>query len=360
MYREHLKNHNDEQMVMIGYSDSNKDGGYLMANWSLYQAQEEITAIAQKHQVRLTIFHGRGGTIARGGGPANNAIRAQPAGSINGKFRVTEQGEIIASRYANPDLAHRHLEQIVSAVILASAPHKEEPVPEKWRHTIEEMSKTGLQAYRSLVYDTPGFIEFWESATPLDEIKRLQIGSRPASRTKLGAVNQIRAIPWVFSWMQSRFNLPSWYSLGAGLASVKDMTLLQEMYDGWLFFRTLLNNSEISLLKADMDISALYVNLVPDKKLADEIFNSIRSEYERTRECVLKISRHISLLELEPVTRQAVQLRNPYVDPLNYIQVETLQRLRSLADPDGPEAKPLREIMSLTINGIAAGLRNTG
>ena len=188
----------------------------------------------------------------------------------------------------------------------------------------------------------------------------MQIGSRPASRAKAGAVNQIRAIPWVFSWMQSRFNLPSWYSLGAGLSSIKDTTLLQEMYDGWLFFRTLLNNSEISLLKADMDISALYVNLVPNKKLADEIFNSIRTEYEHTRDSVLKISRHQSLLELEPVTKQAVQLRNPYVDPLNYIQVETLQRLRALSDPDGKESKPLREVMALTINGIAAGLRNTG
>lgn len=360
IYREHLQSHQNDQMVMIGYSDSNKDGGYVMANWSLYQAQEEITRVAAKYNIKLTIFHGRGGTIARGGGPANNAIRAQPVGSINGRFRVTEQGEIIASRYANPGLAHRHLEQIASAVILASAPHEEEIIPKKWRQTMDHISRSGMEAYRSLVYETPGFIEFWESATPLDEIKRLQIGSRPASRAKAGAVNQIRAIPWVFSWMQSRFNLPSWYSLGAGLATVDDLPLLQEMYDGWLFFRTLLNNSEISLLKADMDISALYVRLVPEKKLADEIFSTIRSEYERTRESVLKISRHASLLELEPVTRQAVQLRNPYVDPLNYIQVETLRRLRALHDPDCDAAKPLREIMSLTINGIAAGLRNTG
>jgi len=194
----------------------------------------------------------------------------------------------------------------------------------------------------------------------LDEIKRLQIGSRPASRAKAGAVNQIRAIPWVFSWMQSRFNLPGWYSLGTGLASIDDLILLQEMYDGWPFFRTLLNNSEMSLLKADMDISALYVELVPDKKLGDEIFSSIRSEYDRTLESVLTISRHKSLLELEPITQQTVQLRNPYVDPLNYIQVETLRRLRSLKDPEGAEAKSLHEIMALTINGIAAGLRNTG
>jgi len=360
VYREHLSSHHNEQMVMIGYSDSNKDGGYLMANWSLYLAQEEITGIAQKHGVKLTIFHGRGGTIARGGGPANQAIRAQPAGSINGRFRVTEQGEIIASRYANPDLAHRHLEQIASAVILASAPQKNDPVPERWRKAIGEMSQVAERTYRSLVYETPSFIEFWESATPLDEIKRLQIGSRPASRAKAGAVNQIRAIPWVFSWMQSRFNLPGWYSLGTGLASINDLPLLQDMYDGWAFFQTLLNNSEMSLLKADMDISTLYVSLVTDKNLAAEIFNSIRSEYERTRETVLAISRHNTLLEREPVTQQAIQLRNPYVDPLNYIQVETLRRLRSLPDTEGAEAQSLREVMALTINGIAAGLRNTG
>jgi phosphoenolpyruvate carboxylase len=360
VYRSQLKSHNDEQMVMIGYSDSNKDGGYLMANWSLYQAQEQITRIAQKHNVKLTIFHGRGGTIARGGGPANLAIRAQPAGSINGRFRLTEQGEIIASRYANPDLAHRHLEQITNAVILASTPQNQEHVPAKWRGALEEMSKVAFHAYRELVYETPGFIQFWESATPLDEIKRLQIGSRPAARAKTGAVNQIRAIPWVFSWMQSRFNLPGWYSLGTGLASLNELSLLQEMYDGWAFFRTLLNNSEMSLLKADMNISTLYVRLVPDKKLADEIFGIIRAEYDRTRKMVLAISQHTTLLELEPVTQQSIQLRNPYVDPLNYIQVETLRRLRSLQDQEGSEAKSLREVMALTINGIAAGLRNTG
>lgn len=362
-YQEHLQTHHNEQMVMIGYSDSNKDGGYLMANWSLYEAQEAITQIAKKHHIKLSIFHGRGGTIARGGGPANNAIRAQPVGSINGKFRVTEQGEIIASRYANPALAHRHLEQIVSAVIQASIiSNGEKQLDAKWRGAMNQMSDAALHAYRQLVYETPGFIQFWESATPLDEIKRLHIGSRPSARGKLGAVNQIRAIPWVFSWMQSRFNLPSWYSLGAGLSAIQDLKLLQGMYDGWLFFRTLLNNCEMSLLKADMEISALYVDLVPDKKLAHDIFSIIRKEYEQTCDLVLKISRHNSLLELEPVTQQAVTLRNPYVDPLNYIQVETLSRLRALKDRSGEsdEAKSLRDVMALTINGIAAGLRNTG
>jgi phosphoenolpyruvate carboxylase len=347
-------------MVMIGYSDSNKDGGYLMANWSLYEAQEEITRVAKKYNVKLTIFHGRGGTIARGGGPANSAIRAQPAGSINGRFRLTEQGEIIAVRYSNPGLAHRHLEQIVSAVILASAPLPTPPVPEKWRATMEQMSIVAQRAYRTLVYETPGFIDFWQSATPLDQIKHLQIGSRPSARSQTGAVNQIRAIPWVFSWMQSRFNLPGWYSLGTGLAAISDQSLLQEMYAGWPFFKTLLANTEMSLLKADMEISALYVGLVPDRKLANDIFSSIRAEYERTRKAVLSISGHSTLLELEPATRQAVQLRNPYVDPLNYIQVETLRRLRALPDQDNAETEALHEVMAITINGIASGLRNTG
>lgn len=225
---------------------------------------------------------------------------------------------------------------------------------------MEEMSQAAQRAYRALVYETPGFIEFWECATPLEEIKRLQIGSRPASRAQFGAINQIRAIPWVFSWMQSRFNLPGWYGLGTGLVSIPDRSLLQEMYDGWPFFKTLLNNTEMSLLKADMDISALYVDLVPNKKLAQEIFGSIQTEHTRTREAVLSISRHDSLLELEPATRQAVHLRNPYVDPLNYIQVETLRRLRALSDAEGQETEALREVMALTINGIASGLRNTG
>ncbi len=360
-YREYLKSLHDEQMVMIGYSDSNKDGGYLMANWSLYQAQEEIAQVAKEHDIKLTIFHGRGGTTARGGGPANRAIRAQPAGSINGRFRLTEQGEIIASRYANPQLAHRHLEQIASAVLLASAPlENQDQVPEKWREAMEGMSSAAQKAYRHLVFETPSFIEFWQSATPLDEIKRLQIGSRPVSRTSSSAVDKIRAIPWVFSWMQSRFNLPGWYGLGTGLSSCTDSHLLREMYAGWPFFKSLLDNTEMSLIKADMDIAALYVTLLSDHTLGNAIFNQIRTEYDRTREFVLSISGHTSLMEIEPVTQNAVQLRNPYVDPLNYIQVEVLRRLRALKNPDDPEAESLREVMALTINGIAAGLKNTG
>ena len=360
-YREHLAGCGNAQMVMIGYSDSNKDGGYVMANWALYQGQENITKVAQKHNITLTIFHGRGGTIARGGGPANRAIRAQPAGSINGRFRLTEQGETIASRYSNPELAHRHLEQIVHAVLVASSPIKTQgQVPVAWRAAMDEMSSAAFKAFRSLVYETPAFIEFWQAATPLDEIKRLHIGSRPAARTQSSEVSKIRAIPWVFSWMQSRFNLPGWFGLGTALETIKDSALLRDMYQGWAFFKTMLDNTEMSLLKADMDIATLYVDLVSDKAMAAKIFDIILTEYHRTRDAVLSISGHRNLLAEEPTTQHAVQLRNPYVDPLNYIQVEMLRRLRALPDPEGNEAQSLREVIGLTINGIAAGLRNTG
>ncbi|HJR80854.1 MAG TPA: phosphoenolpyruvate carboxylase [Anaerolineales bacterium] len=361
IYREHLATCGYTQMVMIGYSDSNKDGGYVMANWSLYQGQESITKVAQKHQITLTIFHGRGGTTARGGGPANRAIRAQPAGSINGRFRLTEQGETIAARYSNPELAHRHLEQIVHAVLLASSPAKAKTeIPTAWRAAMDEMSGTAYKLYRRLVYETPGFIEFWQSATPLDEIKRMHIGSRPAARGQSSEVTKIRAIPWVFSWMQSRFNLPGWFSLGSALESIEDDGLLRDMYNGWAFFKTMLDNTEMSLLKADMNIASLYVELVPDEQLGNEIFKKIRSEYDRTRDAVLSISGHANLLDAEPVTQNAVQLRNPYVDPLNYIQVEMLRRIRALSDQASDEAEAIREVISITINGIAAGLRNTG
>jgi len=361
IYREHLTASANEQMVMIGYSDSNKDGGYVMANWALYQGQESITKVAQRHNITLTIFHGRGGTIARGGGPANRAIRAQPAGSINGRFRLTEQGETIAARYSNPELAHRHLEQIVHAVLVASSPATTQlEVPVAWRAAMDAMSATAFQVYRGLVYETPAFIDFWQAATPLDEIKRLHIGSRPAARTRSSEVSRIRAIPWVFSWMQSRFNLPGWFGLGAALASIKDSALLRDMYQGWAFFKTMLDNTEMSLIKADMDIATLYVDLVPDKAMATKIFTLIRTEYERTRDLVLSISGHKNLLDAEPITQHAVQLRNPYVDPLNYVQVEMLRRLRALPDSESVEAQSLREVVGLTINGIAAGLRNTG
>jgi phosphoenolpyruvate carboxylase len=366
-YREHLATCANEQMVMIGYSDSNKDGGYLPANWAICGAQEAITRVCDRHDVRLTFFHGRGGTIARGGGPLNRAIIAQPPGTLRGRIRVTEQGEIIAARYGNPDLAHRHLEQVANAVLLASARayaghyawRKEPAVRDEWRAAMDTLSARAVAAYRKLIYETPGFMTFWQAATPIDEITRLQIGSRPSAR-RPGTldVRMVRAIPWVFSWMQSRFNLPGWYGLGSALQHQTE--LLREMYGLWPFFRNLLDNAEMALIKADMDIARLYVDLVPDRDLGTSLESTIRAEYERTTETVLSITGHAHLLDGDPTIQHSVHVRNPYVDPLNYLQVSTLRQLRNLPDPDSMEAAPLREVMFLTINGIAAGLRNTG
>ena len=365
VYRSHLAGCRGHQMVMVGYSDSNKDGGYLAANWALYQAQERIAQACRRNQVSFTLFHGRGGTVARGGGPANRAIRAQPPGTIEGRFRLTEQGEVISSRYADLNLAHRHLEQIVSAVLLASfppSPGEGMAVPERWRAAMSAMAAEAQRAYRSLVYKTPGFVDYWRAVTPIEEIQRLQIGSRPAARQVKGdPLKRIRAIPWVFSWMQSRFNLPGWYGLGSGLAAAPiGLSELKEMYAAWPFFRSLFDNAEMSLLKADLDIASLYSALMPDRNFATSIFSTIRAEYERTQELVLAISGHAQLMDGDPSIQRSIYLRNPYIDPLNYIQVEMLRRLRLQPDPEGSVAEALREVIVLTINGIASGLRNTG
>jgi phosphoenolpyruvate carboxylase len=367
-YREHLRVCCDEQMVMIGYSDSNKDGGYLAANWALYEAQEKIAEVCRKADIQLTLFHGRGGTVARGGGPASRAIRAQPPGTINSRFRLTEQGEIISSRYANPVLAYRHLEQIVSAVIQSSInPSKPNIIPDEWRNNVQIMAEASRLVYRKLVFDTPGFLDFWKHATPLEEITQLRIGSRPATRqTSDIEVTKIRAIPWVFSWMQSRFNLPGWYGLGSGLnacefgSSEENLFLLQEMYSRWPFFRTMLDNAESSMLKADMEIAQMYAQLVPDRILAEKIFQQINTEYHLTRSMILAITKHDDLMDTDPLIQRSVKLRQPYVDPLNYIQVELLKRRREMIDPNTDVSKALQEAIIITINGIASALRNTG
>jgi phosphoenolpyruvate carboxylase len=360
VYRAHLAAGGGEQMVMIGYSDSNKDGGYLAANWALYVAQEAIARVCGEHGVALTLFHGRGGSVARGGGPAGRGIRAQPPGTVQGRFRLTEQGETIASRYADPDLAHRHLEQIVSAVLLASADSPDGKAPDHWREAMRAMAAAARDAYHGLVERTPGFLDYWRAATPIEEISRLRLGSRPAAR-RSGALTRkdVRAIPWVFSWMQSRFNLPGWYGLGTALAA-GEAAHQRAMYAAWPFFRAVLDNAEMSLLKADMGIAELYSDLVPDRALAAAVFARVQAEYDRTRAAILAVTGHAELMDADPTIQRSVQLRNPYVDPLNYLQVETLRRLRALSDPEGKEAEDCREILVLTINGIAAGLRNTG
>jgi len=361
LYRQHLQVNDDHQVVMIGYSDSNKDAGYLSANWNLYQAQEEIAQVCNNHGIKLTLFHGRGGTIARGGGPASRVILAQPPGTINGRFRLTEQGETITSRYSNPDMAFKQLEQMVSAVLTASSPlNQNGQIHHSWREELELMSSAARQAYRGLVYESPGFLDFWQQVTPIHEITQLRIGSRPAARQPgVHQVRKIRAIPWVFSWMQNRFNLPGWFGLGTGLAASSNEKLT-EMYTEWPFFKALLANAEMSLQKADLEIAKLYLSLVDDQELANDFYHAIHCEYELTKERILAISGNISLLDNEPDSQRSIQLRNPYIDPLNYIQVETLHRLRAIQDQTSPQAEELQNIIVLTINGIASGLRNTG
>jgi phosphoenolpyruvate carboxylase len=366
VYRQHLVECQNTQIVMIGYSDSNKDGGYLAANWALYQAQEALSAICDRHGIRLTIFHGRGGTVARGGGPANRAIRSQPPGTIQGRLRVTEQGEVIAARYSSEDLAHRHMEQIVNAVLLASIPelmpsNDSQHIPDSWRAEMHLMAEHGMRVYRDLVFRTEGFMTFWRYATPFDFIRELRIGSRPVAR-KTGdpSVTSIRAIPWVFSWMQSRFNLPGWYGLGSAFSANPSMDMMANMYQKWPFFRALLDNTEMSLLKADMDIAEHYAELVPQTANPQATMHKIIEEYHRTKRIILEITGHQELMDSDPVIQRSIRLRNPYVDPLNFLQVEALGRLNRENYADQKEAAQLREVVLLTINGIAAGLRNTG
>jgi phosphoenolpyruvate carboxylase len=353
------------QHVMLGYSDSNKDCGYLTANWALYEAQGAIARVCGGHGVKLTLFHGRGGSIARGGGPAAKAILAQPAGLRDGGIRVTEQGEVLSTRYHDADLAHRILEQMAYGVMLGTqAAQSEVAVPAEWREAMAVMSAAGFAAYREVVHDDPEFLEFWRQATPIDEIANLNYGSRPSYRRATQSVADLRAIPWVFSWMQSRFNFPGWFGLGSALQAVlrrgaAGRKLLRTMHAEWTFFQTLIDNAQLTLRKADMGIAELYAGLVEDEKLRRRILGILAAEFARTEAAILRITGQRRLLGREPVLRRSVELRNPYIDPLNYIQVDMLRRLRAgkLSDEDAAEA---RRVVELTINGISGGLKNTG
>jgi phosphoenolpyruvate carboxylase len=368
-YRAHLRSQGDHQTIMLGYSDSNKDCGYIAANWALFKAQETITSACDEAGVSFTLFHGRGGTIARGGGPAARAILAQPIGLLHGRIRITEQGEVLSSRYHDPEIAHRHLEQVTYGTLLAlHQARNRTPVPEAWRDCMDRMAAAGLAAYRVLVYEDPDFLAFWQAATPINDIGALKLGSRPAYRWQARDMADLRAIPWVFSWMQSRFVLPGWYGLGAALESAaKEEDLLCDMYRGWPFFQTLIDNAQQSLTKADMGIAEQYASLVEDQAIGDRIFGLIRAEYDRTCRAICRITGQAALLDNEPVLQRSIQLRNPYVDPLNYLQIEMLRRLRRrLSAPDGTadhlpdDEESLRAVIELTINGVSSGLRNTG
>jgi len=365
-YREHLRLRKDHQMIMLGYSDSNKDCGYLTANWALFQAQETISDVCKKRNLGLTLFHGRGGSIARGGGPAAKAILAQPCGCYDSKIRVTEQGEVLSTRYHDPDLAFRIIEQMAYGVLLgANAAQEEAQVPESWRTAMTEMSKLAYTAYANLVHKDKQFIEFWRTGTPIEEISGLKLGSRPTFRKATTSVEDLRAIPWVFSWMQSRFVFPGWYGLGSALEQYAakgpaETALLKTMYKEWMFFKATIDNAQLTLLKADMKIASHYASLVPDEAIRTRIFDNIAEEFHRTEMAILALTGQKALLEHEPVLAKSVQLRNPYIDPLNYIQVDMIKRLRGMADKATPEADAIRAVIELTINGVSGGLKNTG
>lgn len=368
-YAPHLENNGRQQIIMIGYSDSNKDAGYLAANWELYEAQERLAASCQQHDVMMTLFHGRGGTIARGGGPANRAILAQPPGSVGGRIRITEQGEVIGERYSQPAIAQRHLEQVVHAVLLASVPTDKtiQPAPKaEWREAMTEMSLISYEEYRRFIYETPDLLTYWSQATPLNEINQMRIGSRPAKRPSGDILGSLRAIPWGFSWMQSRHVLPGWYGIGHALAAYgntpEKQVRLQEMYREWPFFQTVIDNAQVSLVKADMGIARLYADLVTKKKVRKTIFRYIKQAFNETEAQILRTTVQQNLLDNEPVLKRSVRLRNPYIDPLNFIQISLLQQFRGLSKTKqaSEEGKGLLRTIFLTINGIASGLKNTG
>lgn len=364
-YAAFLENQGRHQHVMLGYSDSNKDCGYLAANWALYRVQEHIAEVAAAQNFRVTLFHGRGGSIARGGGPAAKAILAQPVGLRDGAIRVTEQGEVLSTRYHDPDLAHRILEQMTYGVLLgAHAAQEPSEIPAAWTEAMERMSAVSVTVYQAAVNDDPQFLEFWRQATPIDQIGDLRFGSRPTYRKATRAVADLRAIPWVFSWMQSRFNFPGWYGLGTALESIladgaKGKRLLREMHGAWPFFETLIDNAQLTMRKADMGIARLYSSLVKDAAVRKRIFNLLLEEFVRTERAILSITGQKQLLAREPVLQKSVELRNPYIDPLNYLQVDLLRRLRG-GKLKKAEEESARAAIELTINGISGGLKNTG
>jgi phosphoenolpyruvate carboxylase len=336
--------------VMVGYSDSGKDGGYLTAQWEIYRAQEELASLAARRGLELTIFHGRGGSAGRGGGPTHAAILAQPPGHPPGRLKLTEQGETISFKYGLPGLAYRNLEAALAAALLAAFPAVTgaEP-PEGAREELGSLSETAHAAYRALVWEDGGFPEFFRAFTPIDELALLRIGSRPARRPAGDdLLRSLRAIPWVFAWTQNRCLLPAWYGCGTALAGA-DVAALRRLYREWAFFRSLVENLEMTLAKSSLDISAEYLPLVED----DRLFEPVAEEHARTVEAVLGIVEARELLDRHPVVQRSIRLRNPYVDPMNAIQVELLRRWRT-----GDEAA--RRPLLRSIAGIAAALRNTG
>jgi phosphoenolpyruvate carboxylase len=351
------------QQIMLGYSDSNKDGGYIASNWGLYQAQRTLADVCAEQGVAVQFFHGRGGSIGRGGGPTNRAILAQPPDSLHGQIKITEQGEVIAYRYSNWAIAWRHLGQVMHAVMMALGQPPRTSIKPQWRAAMESLTRTSRKSYRRFVYETDGFFTYWQGATPINELSNMPIGSRPARRRE-GGFETIRAIPWVFSWMQSRAIIPSWYGMGWALETFcqedeKNLDVLREMYEEWPFFSALIENVELDVAKADMDIAGLYAGLVSDENLRQTIFDDMRTEHNRACRYITQVTGQAALLDRLPVIKRSIERRNPYVDPLNYVQVELLRELRQM-ESGTPEYQSLMDEVLATVNGIAAGMKTTG
>jgi phosphoenolpyruvate carboxylase len=362
LYRSYVDSRGGWQEVMLGYSDSNKDGGYLTSSWAIYRAERSLVDATSAHGLHLRLFHGRGGTVGRGGGPSYDAILAQPAGSVTGGLRVTEQGEIIASKYSDPELGRRNLERLVAATLDASLQDAEQlgECAELFSATMDTLSAHALRAYRALVYETPRFPDYFRASTPISEIAELKIGSRPASRTASSRIEDLRAIPWVFSWGQCRLMLPGWYGFGSAvdafLAAQPDgIALLADMHARWPFFRATMSNMGMVLAKTDLAIASRYAELVADESLRDAIFGRIRDEHARTLGHFLAITKQSALLDDNPTLARSIRNRFPYLDPLNHLQIELLRRYRT-----GDTEVRTQRAIHLTINGLAAGLRNSG
>ncbi|MCA9217017.1 MAG: phosphoenolpyruvate carboxylase, partial [Planctomycetales bacterium] len=359
VYEQYLTSHGQRhQIVMVGYSDSTKDGGYLTACWELHQAQERLATVAEQHHIQLTVFHGRGGALGRGGGPAARAIRSLPQKSVGGRLRVTEQGEVLSERYDDPVIAHRHLEQIINATLMVSATAGRTPDPE-WINAMECLSIKSLRKYRELV-EHLGFLNYFDCATPISEIESLPIGSRPARRGQRKSLSDLRAIPWTFAWTQSRHILPAWFGLGTAVRNFVDgndesWSNLRAMYSQWPMFRALIDNAELALAKADMQIARSYASLVTSGTRND-VWKLISDEFDKSRGAILMIKENNELLADIEWLRTSVLTRNPYVDPLNLSQIGLLGRLRM----DGDSSDEIRDLVRLSIQGIAAGLRTTG
>ncbi|KAB7627400.1 phosphoenolpyruvate carboxylase [Verminephrobacter sp. Larva24] len=357
-----------EQDIMLGYSDSNKDGGIFTSNWELYRAEIALVQLfdelAASHGIQLRMFHGRGGTVGRGGGPSYQAILAQPPGTVRGQIRLTEQGEVIASKYANPEIGRRNLEILVAATLEATLLQPTKPAPKTFLAAAGQLSQASMAAYRALVYETPGFTEYFFNATPIREIAELNIGSRPAARKASQKIEDLRAIPWGFSWGQCRLTLPGWYGFGAAVAAFVNLqgktpgaqlALLQRMYRQWPFFRTLLSNMDMVLAKSDLALAGRYSELVSDARLRKKVFAAIEAEWHSTTDALSRITGDQQRLAHNSALARSIKHRFAYIDPLHHLQVELVRRWRA-----GQDDERVQTGIHISINGIAAGLRNTG